>query len=121
MQTTRLGLLGKETFENMSTFFFFKSTHSYKVQTHQDGFFLFSPPAIVFFIFPKNEQGGEMPRQIPEDSGKADGRTIMVNQTHRQEGEPSTPTHTRYGHESCSVNFLLASSPRTMEGQSFRE
>lgn len=61
----------------MSTFFFFfKSTHfsSYKVQMHQDGFFLFNLPAIVFFIFPKNEQGREMPRQIPEDSGKADAR-----------------------------------------------
>lgn len=77
MQTTWLGLLGKEMFGNMSTFFFFfKSTHSssYKVQMHQDGFFLFNLPAIVFFIFPKNEQGREMPRQIPEGSGKADAQ-----------------------------------------------
>lgn len=57
-------------------FFFFKSTHSssYKVQMHQDGFFLFNLPAIVFFIFPKNEQGREMPRQIPEGSGIADAQ-----------------------------------------------
>lgn len=41
---------------------------------HQDGFFLFNLPAIVFFIFPKNEQGREMPRQIPEGSGKADAQ-----------------------------------------------
>lgn len=77
MQTTWLGLLEKERLGTcLPFFFFFKSTHfsSYKVQMHQDGFFLFNLPAIVFFIFPKNEQGREMPRQIPEDSGKADTR-----------------------------------------------